>query len=82
MLSYSRQNSTAKFFIVMESKHVAAEDRMAQFFSGKQSPILCESTLEGRLAPSYCAIHSRRYVKDTDRVWNVFGLLNIISNRI
>ena|ERR1700680_189360 len=32
MLSYSGQNRMAKFFFVMESKHVVAVGRMAQFY--------------------------------------------------
>jgi hypothetical protein len=75
-----------KFFVVMKSKHVTAADGMTQFYMQnlfeKQLPNLCESALEGELAPSYCAIRSSGYVEHTDRVWNVFRTLNIIRNRI
>ena len=82
---YSGQNRMAKFFLVMKSEHelpwvVWRNFRCEPFW--ETTTLLCESTLEGRLAASYCATRSSRYVEDTDRVWNVFGMLNIIRDRI
>jgi hypothetical protein len=74
----------AKFFIVMESKHVTAADRMTQFYMRtflRNNPSFSNqgSKDDSRLVR---AIRSSRYVEDADRVGNVFGMLNIIRNRI
>ena len=86
MLGYSGKNCASKFFVVVKSEHVTALGRVAQFymrtFLRTDYPTFANQRSKDDPRLAYFAIHSSRNVQDTDSVRDIFGMFNIICNRV